>query len=266
MCNNRNIKVSVITVCYNAENQIEKTIKSVIEQEYNNFEYIIVDGKSSDSTINIIKQYNDFITKWISEKDSGIYNAMNKAINLSNGEYCIFMNAGDIFANNLVLSKIDTYLDGNTDVILGNYIATKNNKFNDYIKAPKIIDFSYLYIGSICHQATFIKRENLINTPYDESLRLVSDWKFWLEVLIIQNKTYKGVDIDICIFNKEGLTYQMKETGLRERDLVLNSLFPRKVLNDYAYLRTRNIPLLFFKRLLNRIKYELNFYKKYLNL
>ena len=103
------MKVSVITVSFNAVSCIERTIKSVISQRYNDFEYIIVDGQSNDGTIEIIQKYHAYISKWISEPDRGIYNAMNKAVRICSGEYCIFMNAGDMFVNPLVLKQVSLF-------------------------------------------------------------------------------------------------------------------------------------------------------------
>ena len=99
-------KITVVTVCYNAAVTIEKTILSVVGQTYNNIEYLIIDGGSKDDTLAIIKKYESNISKWISEPDKGIYDAMNKAIKMATGEWINFMNAGDCFATNDVLEKI----------------------------------------------------------------------------------------------------------------------------------------------------------------
>ena len=100
------MKISVITICYNCEKTIEKTIKSVLEQKYNDIEYIIIDGGSQDDTLAIIKKYSDKITKLVSERDKGIYDAINKGIELSKGEVIALLHGNDIFFDDNVLSKV----------------------------------------------------------------------------------------------------------------------------------------------------------------
>lgn len=225
-------KISVITVCYNAENEIEKTLLSVIKQTFNNFEYIVVDGKSSDRTMNYINKYSSYITKIISEPDSGIYNAMNKAVHLSSGEYCIFMNAGDTFAGPDVLKQVSNYLNGDFDILIGNEISTKNGKIVDYSRPPLRITPVHLYRSSLSHQSSFIKRSLLLKYPYDENLKLVSDWKFWIETLLIKNYKYSTIDIDVCFFNQDGSTYNFIELGKSERMKTLEECMPESMLID----------------------------------
>lgn len=112
------MKISIITVCFNAVGVIEKTILSVISQTYNDVEYIIIDGGSTDGTLDIVKKYENYIAYWISEPDSGIYNAMNKGVKYATGLYCNFMNAGDFFINEKVLENIFTS-NRNEDLISG---------------------------------------------------------------------------------------------------------------------------------------------------
>ena len=113
------MKISVITVSYNAVDVIERTIQSVARQRYDDYEYIIVDGNSNDGTVDVIKRNTDNITKWMSEPDCGIYNAMNKAVRMACGEYCIFMNAGDMFATPLAMKAASLFLDDDFDVVTG---------------------------------------------------------------------------------------------------------------------------------------------------
>lgn len=235
------MKISVITISYNAATCIEDTIKSVISQQYDNFEYIIVDGNSNDGTLDIIKKYQNIIDKWISEPDSGIYNAMNKAIKMSSGDYCLFMNAGDFFIDKDVLHRADIFLDGKFDVLTGKEIHIQNNKVVDYIIPPIVLTMNRLYNSSICHQSSFIKRDLLLKFPYDEKLRLVSDWKFWIETVILNNAQYKAIDTDVACFNREGATYKQIELGKKERKQVLQELIPMKILNDYKGFNKRNL-------------------------
>ena len=122
-------KITIITVCYNAISTIEDTIKSVLSQTYENLEYIIIDGGSIDGTIDIIKKYEKQISYWQSEPDKGVYDAMNKGIKLSTGEWINFMNAGDSFYNTEVLQSLNLYFsDSQTDIIYGDTCIEINNK------------------------------------------------------------------------------------------------------------------------------------------
>ena len=228
------MKVSVITVSFNAVSCIERTIKSVISQRYNDFEYIIVDGQSNDGTIEIIQKYHAYISKWISEPDRGIYNAMNKAVRICSGEYCIFMNAGDMFVNPLVLKQVSLFLDDGFDVLTGCEISTKNGKIVDYVKPPQKATLKHFFVTSISHQASFIKRSLLLEYPYDEHLKLVSDWKFWLQTLVLDGKSYRSIDVDVCVFNHDGMTYAFSDIGNMERKEVLMSLLPKDVYEEYV--------------------------------
>lgn len=216
-------KISVITVSYNAVNCIEKTIQSVISQNISDFEYIVIDGASNDGTRAILETYKTFITKCISEPDSGIYDAMNKAISLAEGDYCIFMNAGDTFASSHVLKDVLPVL-GSYDIYNGNAIYIKDKKIRWYRKAQKDISLPFFYKSSICHQATFIRTSLLKKYKYDESLRMVSDWKFWIESICKGKATYLPINIDICYFDMSGLTNTQTERGAKERMSVINAL------------------------------------------
>ncbi|WP_178270224.1 capsular polysaccharide synthesis protein [Phocaeicola coprocola] len=223
------MKISVITISYNAASCIEDTIKSVINQTYKDFEYIIVDGNSNDGTVEIIQKYHPYISKWISEPDKGIYNAMNKAVRMANGEYCIFMNAGDIFCNPLVLKQVSLFIEDGFDYLIGNELSAKNGKIIDYVYPPQEITTQLFIKKSLSHQASFIKREMLLQYPYDETLKLVSDWKFCIQTLLLAHKTYRTIDVDVCIFNHEGITFTQKELGREERLKVIQDLLPEEV-------------------------------------
>lgn len=180
------VKFSIITVCYNAEKYIRSTILSVLQQEYKNYQYIIKDGKSSDSTMEIVHELldgNDRV-KIISERDSGIYDAMNEAAEFAEGEYVLFLNAGDSFCDGTVLKKTDEFLKKNiADVLYGNIIQIDGSKKNIRKYGPiykkKIF---YLTGDSICHQALFVKRE-LLKRKFDTSYQVCADreWQlYWL--------------------------------------------------------------------------------------
>lgn len=200
---NNNFKISIITVTYNAEKYLEQTIKSVIEQDYSNIEYIIIDGASTDKTINIIKKYEKYITYWISEPDKGIYDAMNKGIDLATGKWINFMNAGDIFTDNTILSMIfETPL--NYDVIYGGanlYYQDENKYIYDAPRKPQTI---YNRLPCI-HQTMFIKDNYMKKNKYNTYFELSSDVELFFE-LYTQNCTFYIIQKPIVNFLMGGIS------------------------------------------------------------
>jgi glycosyltransferase involved in cell wall biosynthesis len=155
------MKISIITVCYNSDKTIEKTIKSVISQTYNNIEYIIIDGKSKDTTIDIIKQYEANVSNWISEADKGLYDAMNKGISLATGDIVGILNSDDIFTDNFVLENVAKFHNqNNVDASVGNIIQFNNEGKTVRKYSAKKWNPEKLKIGFMpAHPAIFFKRE-----------------------------------------------------------------------------------------------------------
>lgn len=200
------MKITVVTVCYNAEKEIRTTIESVLSQTYKDIEYIIQDGKSVDATNEIIYEYlNDVRIKHISEKDSGLYNAMNKALDEATGEYVIFMNAGDIFFNNDTLANMVPYLD--SDVVYGNVFRCKSNGEIEEKYKGKRHFIRLLLMGRMpCHQSMFTKTSVMKNYRFDESYTITADYDFCVRAYA--NKVnIKYVDMAVCkAENEEGLS------------------------------------------------------------
>lgn len=155
------MKISIITVCWNSASTIEKTIKSIQEQDYAEIEYIIVDGNSKDNTLDIIKRYPNVITKWISESDKGLYDAMNKGIKMASGEYIGIVNADDTLADGHVISKISDFLsDRKVDASIGDIV--QHNFEGQIIRrySAKSWDPDKLKIGFMpAHPGIFFKKE-----------------------------------------------------------------------------------------------------------
>jgi len=226
--------ISVITVSYNSAGRIERTIRSIIQQDFCNFEYIVIDGGSNDGTDQIIKKYEKSIAYWVSEPDSGIYNAMNKAVRKASGDYCIFMNAGDTFYSSTVLSEVAEHLDGKSSIVMGNQIfLSANGRFSQYGRHWDEVTPKRLFFDSLYHQASFIRRSDLMEFPYDESLKMVSDWKEALELLLAQNKEYRGIDVDVDFFFQDGVTETNRAYGNRERQIILNQYFSEEQQRDF---------------------------------
>ena len=225
--NQNNIKVSIITINYNNCQGLYKTIESVVNQTYKGFEYIIIDGGSNDGSVDVIGQYAKIIDYWVSEPDKGIYNAMNKGIDVVKGEYCIFMNSGDCFCNNRVVEEVIGTLNG-ADIIVGNTILSDGK----VKKSLQNVTLKTLYADSICHQSAFILSSLLKKYHYDETLRIVSDWKFFLQTLILDNCSYKRIDNCVSIYDINGITYSQWNLYLKEKQSVLQKMFPQRVLTD----------------------------------
>lgn len=222
------MKLSIITVNYNDKCGLDKTIRSVICQTFQDYEYIIVDGGSLDGSQEVIKQNEHRIDYWVSERDKGIYNAMNKAVDVASGEYCIFMNSGDTFHNPDTLSDVFS-LNLTEDIICGNTCTTVSKRL-----PPPEITFNYLFSNSICHQCAFIKTSLMKKYKYDEKYKIVADRKFFLQALIIDNCTYKSVDVDIVNYDINGFSSQNPHTSRMEYDAVLEELFPARIRTDYG--------------------------------
>ena len=187
--------VTVITVVFNGEKYLEETIKSVIEQTYDNVEYLIIDGGSTDNTLNIIKKYEDYIDYWVSEKDKGIYDAMNKGIDLATGEWLNFMNAGDRFYNNTILNDIFSKpIDIKINILYGNWATLDFLTSKEKIK--KAGSLKNLYKGSqFCHQSSFIDSKLHKATKYNLCYKIAADFDFFY-------KTYKKAPGSFKYFNR----------------------------------------------------------------
>lgn len=221
------MRLSVITINYNNALGLKKTLDSVFNQTSKDFEYIVIDGASSDDSVEVIKEYENIITYWVSEPDKGIYNAMNKGIARAKGDYCIFMNSGDVFYEKSTIERVLVNLDG-TAVITG------STKFaNGIIEAPSEITFVNFLRNTLAHQSSFIKTALLKKYGYDENYKIVSDWKFWIQVLVLDNLSYKSIDIVVSEYDLTGIS--ITNTALREseRQKVLQSLIPMRILSDY---------------------------------
>lgn len=168
-------KISVITVVYNGARTLEATIESVVMQTYFNLEYIIVDGGSTDETLSIIKKYEGQITRWVSEKDEGIYDAMNKGIDLAGGDYIVFMGADDVFLNKETVANVFAQEAARqADLVYGNVISDSFvGEYDGVFDFPKLLD------RNICHQAIFYRKPLFQQLgKYNKKYRALADWEF----------------------------------------------------------------------------------------
>lgn len=229
-------KLSVITINLNNKNGLEKTIDSIINQTFTNFELIVIDGGSTDGSLDIINKNANNITCKISEPDTGIYHAMNKGILNAGGDYCFFLNSGDYFVNADVLSAIFSK-NLTEDVVQGNMLVSLNNKIVGKCSGKEILTFLDVYSSIIKHQASFIKR-NLFTKfgPYNESLKIVADWEFFIKSVGLGNASYRYVNIDISIFDNNGISNNNSAINTKEKKEVLDKLIPKLMRPDYEKL------------------------------
>lgn len=224
-----NIKITVITVCYNAQEVIEKTIISTLSQSYDNLEYIIIDGKSEDRTMEIVKPHieKDARVVAISEPDEGIYSAMNKGIQMATGQFCIFMNAGDCFVDSNVISNMVFYMERypNNDNFYGNALFVYGARIEK--KRDKLNLGMLLNANTICHQVLFSKVELLKKYPLNEAYRICAD-REWIYKLVKKGYTFRYVDVDICYFDTTGYSLQEKNRKcyMDERFQIQKTYFP----------------------------------------
>lgn len=195
------VKITVITVTYNAQDCLEQTIQSIINQTYPNIEFIIIDGGSKDKTIDIIKKYESKISLWISEKDKGIYDAMNKGIDLATGEWINFMNAGDTFAGNNTIQKVFDHNYLEYDYIYGDRI---NKDFVGlyYEKAFPFFEQknSYCPHKGVCHQSTFVRKEAARKFKFSLKYPICGDYEMMYNIYM-NNGKFLYRPIAVAIYN-----------------------------------------------------------------
>ena len=235
------MKLSIITVNLNNKEGLQKTIDSVVSQTFKDFEWIVIDGGSTDGSKELIEQYSDHFAYWVSEPDSGVYNAMNKGVAKAIGEYLSFMNSGDVYANEQVLQKVFD-VSPSQDILFGDWVLHYPDQ-QFYVKEPETLSLHRLLYWSICHQAMFIKAVLLKQKGYDESYRVIADWKRWLEAVAGGCSVLYLPEL-ICIFDCSGMSFnngqllEEEKKRLFEKDLV-----QFKTIRDF-YANTYNYPTL----------------------
>jgi len=204
--NKNTITVSIVTVNLNNRDGLMKTLDSVFTQSNNQYEYIVIDGGSTDGSLNMLEEYSERIDYWISEPDSGIYNAMNKGIVKARGEYCLFLNSGDYFCSSQSLNQLVSN-SSDIDLVYGDLLVVDGAR-RYRRNSPDLLTFDFFYRGeSIPHGATLIKRSLFDSLGlYNEKLKISSDWAFFLKVLRDNKFTYKHISEVIVIFDGNGIS------------------------------------------------------------
>lgn len=219
------MKLSVITINFNNKVGLQKTIDSVVGQNFSDFEWIVIDGGSTDGSRELIEKYADHISYRVSEPDTGVYNAMNKGIKVAKGEYVNFMNSGDCFASSTILSEV--FANHHTADVVYGYMMRGNidGEVNNQSMMKPNLSWIDLYYDGLPHQSTFIKRSLFDELGfYDESLKAVADWKFFVDAFAYHKATSEFIPKKISIYAEGGISDMI---GREERSRIQKYLFPR---------------------------------------
>ncbi|PLY04733.1 MAG: glycosyltransferase [Arcobacter sp.] len=258
--------ISIITISYNEKNNIENTINSVINQTYKNIEFIIIDGKSTDGTVDIINKYKEQISLFISEKDKGIYDAMNKANDLASGDYIIFLNSGDSFSSKTIVQEIIANTESfNYTLITGRTKIYYEKENLNLISPPSniILDNN---TKTYSHQSTFIHKKIYKFYNYNLNYKISADKEYWYKIKNTDNFNIKFHDLNIASFELGGVSNNHKNAiNRRIEDIFIEYTYDKVTLNKFiiffcttilSYFLTKNEKFYFKKiyPLINKIK------------
>lgn len=214
-------KLSIITINRNNKQGLLQTITSVRKQTFIDFEYIVIDGASTDGSVEVIDEYTSLFSYSVSEPDTGVYHAMNKGILKATGVYCLFLNSGDYLYDSTTLQQIFSH-NPTQDIIYGDSING-----DIYCRYPERLTPLYLFRKPILHQASFIKRELFEKYGlYNESYKIVSDWEFFLKTLYKAQVSYLYIpNIPIVYFDMGGINNTQQQLLQDEKEQMLRSIF-----------------------------------------
>jgi glycosyltransferase involved in cell wall biosynthesis len=218
--------ISIITINFNNNVGLQKTVESVISQNTALFEYIVIDGGSSDGSASYMNAVNQHFSYCVSEKDKGIYNAMNKGIKAANGNYLLFLNSGDTLAEKFRLENIADNLRADDDIVYGDLQTLKDGKMETAI-SPDTMGIYELMLSTIWHPTAFIKRELFLKFGlYNETLKITADYEFFIRCIIKHQVKTKHVSVPVALFDLTGISnhpaHQQKQLEEREKSWLLN--------------------------------------------
>ena len=229
--------VTIITVCRNHAQELERTIRSVESQTWQEKEYLVIDGASTDDSLDVIKAHEASITRWVSEPDQGIYDAMNKGVKMAQGEWVIFMNAGDTFAGDDTLQKVFGSPQ-DADVIYGDVIKGELVK---KAEAPRNAHRMFY-----CHQSAFVRTSCLREFPFDIRHRMSADFK-QVKQLFLSGKRFRQLDFPVANFDTQGVSNRNRSAGLYDNIQVIRE-------TDRLWEQVRLLPRLWITYLICRIR------------
>lgn len=246
------MKLSIITINYNNKTGLQNTINSVLAQSWRDFEWIIVDGGSTDGSKELIenttKDANSHITFWCSESDKGIYNAMNKGIAQANGEYCMFLNSGDCLFDSKSLQKVP-FDSHDEDILICDVVDIVNGNYRKLLSMDnRVLTFDNLLCYSIPHPSSLIRRKLFSSVgTYDESYKIVADWKFFIDAILYHEASYVHIPLTLVLFEGNGISNEREDLHQEERRRVHKQYYPKCVQQDYFTFRAH-------EKYLNEIK------------
>lgn len=230
-------ELSIITINLNNAAGLQQTVESVFRQRFTDFEYIIIDGRSTDGSKEIIEKNASKLAYWVSEKDTGIYNAMNKGIVKSKGEYLLFLNSGDYLFNENTLTEF--FENGShADIIYGNAILEKGRERTKW-ELPEKLSFRFFLHSSLPHAGSLIKRSLFEKTgQYNECYKIVSDWEFFLLAVHKYQCSYIHIPVTGVIYNFDGISAKEENKRLiqEEKEAVLQQHFA-SFLTEYEHFQ-----------------------------
>jgi len=239
-------KLSIITVNLNNAKGLEKTLQSVFSQTFTNFEQIVIDGGSSDGSKNILEKNNSKISYWVSERDGGIYQGMNKGIAHANGEYLLFLNSGDYLVENSILEKFfANYF--NQDIVYGNLVLRFPNGKTRLTKYPKETELStaHFYRKALPHPSTLFKNDIFKKIGgYRTDIGFVADWAFCINAIYLHGSSTKHIPIALSFFSFDG-------TSVQPRNIIVGEEYRKKVWQEYfPYMQKDIARLAVFEKML----------------
>ena len=257
-------KLSIITINYNNSEGLKRTLQSVENQSCLEIEHLIIDGGSSDESVAQIQSYEEGIrsirvdkhtaypvVSWVSERDGGIYDAMNKGVQKATGEYLLFLNSGDTLASHSSLKEMIDQLDG-SDFVIGRVYYSRDGKVEG--KSPLMgerdMSMYNMYLRGINHQSALIRRELLIELPYDISVKMGADWKFFMQAIVLGGASVKFVNLLFATFDLSGLSSDTQAI-IQERKSLLSTFVPERIARDYMAIAPHYYEVIRINWLLN---------------
>ncbi len=225
------MKLSIITINYNNLAGLRKTIDSVVAQTFKDYEWIVIDGGSTDGSKELLEQYQSHFTFWCSEPDKGIYNAINKGISHATGDYVQFLNSGDWIYDRSALDKTFAKIDNKYDIYYGNMVQVNEGEKLNTITYPDELGFFFFPYNNICHQATFYRRSLFDNNPYDETFSIVSDWAMNIK-LLLEGNTFKHINQNIVYYDNCGRSTTTDKKHHEERTTAFAKYVPQQLQID----------------------------------